>query len=147
METHTKSFITWLRNFFKKDTRVVLIQLYLFVIVFGFVLTLLYAAYPSLLTCSKFFGDEFCTPTGIFVGLLASIPGYVVAGNVLSSFNQLPGWLSLTIVIATSVFFYYLIGLVIDKLRRGKLSLAEKIVIVAFIILVVFVILFLVRLM
>ena len=137
----------WLKKFFKKDFRVLFIQIYLIVLLVAFILTLLFAAFPSLIVCSSFFGEEFCTPTGLYLGLLASLPGYVVAGNLLSSFNEIPVALSYVIVVSTSGLFYFLLGLLIDKVKNKKFKRSEIIIISAFVTLLLFTILLLVRLM
>ena len=139
--------ITWIKKFVKKDFRVLFIQIYAIILLIAFILTLLFAAFPSLIVCSNFFGEEFCTPTGLYLGLLASLPGYVVAGNILSSFNEIPAGLSFIIVIATSGLFYFLLGLLIDKARFKKFKKSEIIIIAAFVTLLLFTILLLARLM
>jgi len=139
--------IVRIKKFFKKDFRILFIQIYLIVLLIAFILALLFAAFPSLIICSSFFGEEFCTPTGLYLGLLASLPGYVVAGNLLSSFNEIPAVLSFIIVIATSGLFYFLLGLLIDKAKNKKFKKSEIIIIAAFVTLLLFTILLLARLM
>lgn len=147
MKERLEKLVLWLRRFFKKDFRILFPRIYFSVIIFGFILTLLYAAIPSLIICSSFFGEEFCTPAGIYLGLMASLPGYVVAGNLLSSFNELPSVLSFLAVIATSGIFYYFLGVLIDKARKKKFTKTGLIIISTFVALLIFLILLLVRLM
>lgn len=138
---------TWLKIFVRKDKRILFIQIYIIILLIAFILTLLYAAFPSFIVCSNFFGEEFCTPAGIYIGLMASLPGYVVAGNLLSSFNELPSVLSFLAVIVTSLLFYYLLGILIDKARKKKFTKTGLIIISTFVALLIFLILLLVRLM
>lgn len=136
-----------LRSFFRKDSKILLPKIYLVILAFGFILTLLYAAFPGLTICSSFFGEEFCTPAGIYLGLMASLPGYVIAGNLLSSFNELPAVISFITVILTSGLFYFLLGLLIDKVRFKKFSKLAILIISALVILLIILIILLVRLM
>jgi hypothetical protein len=147
MKERLLKIVLWLKKFFKKDTRILLLQIYIIVLLVGFILTLLFAAFPSLIVCNNIFGEEFCTPTGLYLGLLASLPGYVIAGNLLASFNQLPTALSFIIVISTSGIFYFLLGFLIDKARKKKFTKELLIILSSFIILIISVILLLVRLM
>jgi len=107
-------------KFFKKDLRKLIPQLYLIGLFLSFILVLLYATFPSLVICSSFLGREFCTQAGIFTGLILSIPGYLVAGNVLSGIGEFPWFVSLLIVFITSLVFYYLLGLYIDKFKKAR---------------------------
>lgn len=147
MESMKEKLVLWFRRFFKKDFKLLLPQIYALVLLFGFILTLLYAAFPSLSICSSFFGEEFCTPAGIYIGLMASLPGYVVAGNLLSSFNELPSGLSFMAVIVTSALFYYLLGMLIDKARKKTTSKPVIVIISLFLLLLTFLVLLLVQLM
>lgn len=127
----------------KKELKKLLPNLYIFFVVSGLVLTgIHYSFYPGLTTCSSFFGEEFCTPTGIFVAILVSLPGYVITGNILKFASELPGYVSFVIVFLSSWAFYYLVGIGIDR-QRGKpitVSTVSKIVvIVVFMVLVLLV--------
>lgn len=100
--------------------------IYFLLLLLGIVLTFIYAFIPSFVTCSSIFGRHFCTPTGIFIALFFSLPGYIISGNIISFIENLPWGISFAIVIATSSVFYYLLGLAIDKFR-GKPLNAENI--------------------
>ena len=130
-----------------KDFRILIPQIYGLILLFGFVLTLLYAAFPSLTICSNLFGDNFCTPAGIYLGLMASLPGYVIAGNLLTSFNTLPAGVSFFVVILSSALVYFVIGALIDRLRKSSISKPAVLKIISILILLILLTFLLVRLM
>jgi len=130
-----------------KDFRILIPQIYGLILLFGFVLTLLYAAFPSLTICSNLFGDNFCTPAGIYLGLMASLPGYVIAGNLLTSFNTLPAGVSFFVVILSSALVYFVIGALIDRLRKSSISKPAVLIIISILILLILLTFLLVRLM
>ena len=99
---------------------------YLFVLILSIILTLVYAFIPKFIACSSLFGEQFCTPFGIYLGLLISFPGYIVSGNILSFVKDLPWGISFFIVVTTSFLFYFLTGLIIDNFK-GKPLNAENI--------------------
>lgn len=107
------------KKFFKKDFRLLLPQLYLLGLLTGFIFTLLYATFPKLVICSDFLGYQFCTPTGVFIALIINFPGYIISGNIFRRLPKVPWLLSLFTVILTSLVFYYLVGILIDKYRKG----------------------------
>lgn len=127
-----------IKKFFKKDFRVLFPQLYIIGILVGFVLTLLFAVFPQLVMCSQIFGDQLCTPTGIFVGLFVSLPGYLIAGNLFSILPALSVGVSFVIVIITSIAFYYLLGLLLDKIRQKSTSKSSLFIVASFIVLLLF---------
>ncbi|OGM05325.1 hypothetical protein A2715_05610 [Candidatus Woesebacteria bacterium RIFCSPHIGHO2_01_FULL_39_32] len=112
------------KKFLPKNFRKAFLLLYIFGLVLGLILTLVYAFVPSFVTCASFFAENFCTPAGIFLILALSLPGYLVAGNILALLPEIPWVPSLIIVIVTSGAFYFLIGLLIDKKRRKKISVS-----------------------
>lgn len=131
-------------KFFKKDLKKLIPQLYLIGLLLSFILVLLYATFPSLVICSSFLGREFCTQTGIFTGLILSIPGYLIAGNILSGLGELQWYLSLLIVFITSLVFYYLLGLYIDKFKKADGTERIKLIVIGvFFFLLLFLIMFL----
>lgn len=113
--------------------------IYLITLVIGIVLTFIYTFIHSFVTCSSLFGTDFCTPTGIFVVLFASLPGYIISGNLLSFIKDIPSSVSFAVVILTSIVFYFLLGLLIDKFRSRKMSAENT---SKFIVVVIFSILF-----
>jgi hypothetical protein len=114
---------------------------YILLLFIGAILTFVYAFIPSFVACSSIFGSYFCTPMGIFIALIVSLPGYIISGNALIFMGDLPWGISFLVVIATSVLFYYFLGLAIDGLR-GKPMNAENLskifIIVIFSILFIF---------
>lgn len=116
-------FLKKTKDFIKnKGLKKTLPLIYLFLILLGFVLTIVYAFVPSFVACSSMFGRQFCTPIGIFVALIVSLPGYIIAGNVLSFIEDLHWAVSLAVVFVTSALFYYLLGLFIDNLKGKSLN-------------------------
>ncbi len=124
----------------KSNFRKVLPLFYFLFLVLGGILTLVYAFIPEFTACSSIFGEKFCTPYGIFLMLVVSLPGYLIAGNILFFIKELHWGVSLIIVAATSALFYYLLGFGLDKLKSKALNAenVSKILIIMF-----FVILFL----
>lgn len=135
--------LTPIKNFFRKDFKVLLPQLYFLGLLLSVVLTLLFTIYPSLVSCSNFFGEEICTPTGLFIGIILSLPGYLIVGNVLPYLPAIPIGISFVLVLVLTAFLYSLLGRFIDKLRKlnkAKIKKANKItvfIIASFILLVV----------
>ena len=100
---------------------------YILLLILGVFLTLVYAFVPSFTTCSALFGTMFCTPTGIFIALFASLPGYLLAGNALSFLPDVPWIVSLISVIIVSGIFYYMVGKFLDR-QKGKKFTTESFV-------------------
>lgn len=94
-----------------------LLTLYIFLVILGVIVTLLYLVVPSLSACPTMFGLRICAPLGIYVILFSSIPGYMIAGNFFSYYPDIPWYVSFLIVLVVSFIFYYAVGLFIDKLR------------------------------
>ena len=109
----------------KRNFKKLLPVTYIFFVAFGLVLTgIHYAFFPRLAICSSFFGESFCTPAGIFIAIIASLPGYLIAGNILKFTTELPGYVSFVLVFLTSYGFYYLLGLVIERQKGKPLTLS-----------------------
>lgn len=126
-----KKLLLVVKSFFKKDLKIVLVRLYLLGLVISVILVLLFATFPSLVVCSQFLGLEFCTPTGIFLGLIISIPGYIIAGNLLARVENIPWLISLLAIVLTSLGFYYYLGLAIDKFKKADIKGKVKVVVVS----------------
>ncbi len=114
-----KFFIIRLKS--KEFTKIIPL-IYVIGMVIGLLFTIAYAFFHNLVVCSTFFGQEFCTPTGIFIALMLSLPGYVIAGNLLSLIPNFPWIISLVVVIVVSASFYYLLGWLIDQKRSKKMT-------------------------
>ena len=113
-----------LKEFFtKKELKKLLLTIYILGLAVSLVLTLFYAFVPSFVTCSSLFGEEFCTPTGLFVAFFLSLPGYLVVGNLLSKLPEIPWLVSLILVIVFSGVFYFFLGAFIDKQKTRKMTL------------------------
>lgn len=131
----------------KRNLRKVLPLSYSLILVIGGILTLVYAFVPGFVTCTSIFGERFCTPTGIFLMLIVSLPGYLIAGNVLFFIDVLPSALSLLIVALTSFIFYFLLGLSLEKFSSSKLTAEKmsKIFVVGFFVVLVILVLILLK--
>ncbi len=123
-----------LKRFKGVGFRKILPLIYLLLLLLGLVLTIIYAFVHSFVICSSLFGTNFCTPTGIYIALLASIPGYIISGNILYYIGEIPWLISFIVVIITSLVFYYLVGLIIDKYKSKSPSFENisKIIIIIF---------------
>src|SRR3989344_7328338 len=121
-----------LKNRFPKDFKKLFLYFYIFGIVSGLLLLFLYGFFHSMVFCSSLLGEKVCTPTGIFVIIVLSLPGYLIAGNILAFITELPWVISLLVVVVTSGSFYFLFGVVIDRARGKKLTAKElnKIIII-----------------
>ena len=119
-----RSRLVSFKKFLPRNFKKTFLFLYIFGLILGLILTLVYAFVPSLVTCTSFFAESFCTPTGIFLIIVLSLPGYLIAGNILALLPEIPWAFSLIIVVITSGAFYFLIGLLIDKKRRKKVSVS-----------------------
>ena len=111
------------KKFFKKDFKLLLPQLYVVILVVGVVLLLLFTIFPSLQVCSNIFGDKFCTPAGLFLVMLASIPGYIIVGNLVTALPNvaIPIIFSLLLVVVVSLAIYFGLGYLID-LSKGRIK-------------------------
>ena len=115
------SFLASLRSKFSdKEYKKLLPKLYVFGLVLGLILSLLYTIYPSLVYCTSFFGDDFCTPVGLFLAIMLSLPGYLIVGNILPFLPTIPIVVSVISVLVLAGAIYYFIGLFIDKLKKVK---------------------------
>ena len=133
-----------LKKFFKKDFRILIPQIYLFGLLIGFIFTLLYATFPQLIVCSDLLGYEFCTPIGVFIALIINFPGYIISGNIFTRLANVPWLLSLFAVILISLVFYFLVGLSIDKYRKGTYKQRVVVCVIAiFVVLLTFLLLLL----
>ena len=126
---------------FPREFKRLLPVVYIYLLILGLILTLVYAFVPEFVICSGIFGQQFCTPAGIFTALFASLPGYLFAGNFLTFISALPWFISFIVIIVVSGIFYYLIGYIIDAQRGQKFTsekLVKTIIILAFILLTLF---------
>ena len=88
---------------------------YALVIIIGLILSLASIKYLSLTTCANMYGEEFCTPTGVFLILIMSIPGYFIVGNLLPFLTNTSWLVTLALVVLSSFIFYFITGLIIEK--------------------------------
>jgi len=129
----------------KRDLSILLPGFYIVILLLGFLLTVLFYAFPSLVSCSEFLGREFCTPTGVFLSFMVSMPGYFVIGNVLGDYiNKIPIAVSFFFVVGISILVYFFLGLLLQKIKSGELFKKEstsKLVFFSFIVLLILLIL------
>ena len=114
-------------RFFSRKPRVVLSLTYLLVLIFGLILSGFYPFVPGLTVCSNLFGEQFCTPTGFFIIMAASLPGYLIAGNILKLLPTVNTLLSSLLVFLVSFYFYRLLGAFIESMRDKERSRIQKI--------------------
>jgi hypothetical protein len=132
-------FTKFLLTLPKRDLSILLPSFYLIILVFGFFLTILFYVFPSLVACTEYLGREFCTPTGVYLSFMSSIPGYFVLGTVLGEFmNKIPLAISFFFVVGISILVYFFLGLFLQKVKSGELlkkDSASKMVIIVFFVL------------
>ncbi|OGM60843.1 hypothetical protein A2955_02280 [Candidatus Woesebacteria bacterium RIFCSPLOWO2_01_FULL_37_19] len=126
------------KNLIKKRFRFIIPFAYGIGLFFGLIIAGLYPFIPSLVYCGSFFGEEFCTPFGLFFAMILTLPGYLIGGNILKFLPSPPVLASVIFVLLISFVFYFLLGVLADKMRLGFKSSEEK---VKTIILIVFFIL------
>lgn len=129
----------------KRDLSILLPSLYILILLFGFFLTVLFYVFPSLVACTEYLGKEFCTPTGVYLSFMSSIPGYFVIGSLLGDYiNKIPLAISFFFVVGISILVYFFLGLFLQKVKSGELlkkDNASKLIMFVFIILLVVLIL------
>lgn len=119
----------------KKGYKVIFPAVYLLGLALSLILFLLYSFFPSLIICSSLFGQQFCTPLGVYIASIISLPGYFITGNLLNIPSEMKWYGSLIYVILSSGLFYYLLGWLIDKLKGRSISKTSRFIIALFIIL------------
>lgn len=119
----------------KKGFKFFLPSVYILGLLISLILALAYIPFRSLVICSSLFGQQFCTPAGIYFASIISLPGYFIAGNLLNIPAQLKWYFSLIFVLLSTVSFYYLVGLFIDKYRDSSTSKVTLIIIAVFVVL------------
>lgn len=139
-----KNLLSKIKKFFKRDLRIVFSRLYLIGLVVSFIMVLLFATFPLLAICNDSLGFELCVPTGVFTGLIISIPGYLIAGNILARFENIHWLVSFFSVMATSYVFYYYFGLVIDKFKKADSKGKVKVIVVSIFVVLLVLLLYLI---
>lgn len=134
----TKSIIN------KRGYKVFLPLLYIFGLLFGLFLMFVSPLIQSPEVCSTLFGVEFCTPLGLYIASILSVPGYFIAGNLFPFLKNIPWYSSLFIVFVITLTLYYSVGLLIDKLKSSKSKL-NLVIILIFIFLIFLLAMFLVQ--
>jgi hypothetical protein len=132
-------------NKFKgKPPRLILPMLYISIVFLGFIVALINLFTDILTICPTFFGSSVCAPLGVYIGLIVSIPGYIIATNLLPFVGDLIWFFSLVIVIIISLLFYTFLGWMIEIFKSDKRT-DEKVkllIILVFSVLLLVVILF-----
>lgn len=118
-----------------KSFKKLLVLLYLIVMFIGLILSGLFIFIPKLYSCGKLMGLDYCTPTGVLTMMGASIPGYLIGGNLIKFLPKITMVESILLVFVVSLIFYYFTGWVIDKARKHELEPVKTIVISSLIIL------------
>ena len=118
-----KLLIIKVREYFSgKNLSISFLKLYIFGLGVGIILYLAYAFGPFLVTCSTLSKTDFCTPTGIFIMLAFSFPGYLAVGEIFNNFPRIPWGISFLIVILASAYIYYLVGLLVYKIKVREIK-------------------------
>jgi hypothetical protein len=115
-----KRLLTRIATFALGRKRRVIPFLYLVLILLGVVLSIIGSLSGTLEVCLKMFGNEICAPLGVYIILIASIPGYLIVGNLLPFLSEIQWFYSMILVVIISFIFYFLSGYSIDKFRRAK---------------------------
>ena len=101
-------------HLFPKSKKKLLPKIYFYTLFFGGLLYLLYGLFPGLRSCPAIFGETVCAPFGIYMVLIASLPGYLIVANILKFLPPIPWLISLIIVIMVSFYIYYMAGKYLD---------------------------------
>jgi len=136
----------FLISLLKRDFSILLPSFYILILVFGFFLTILFYVFPSLVACTTYLGKEFCTPTGVYLSFMSSVPGYFILGTLLGDYiNKIPLAISFFFVVGISILVYFFLGLFVQKVKSGELlkkeSATKLILFVFFVLLVVLILL------
>jgi hypothetical protein len=131
-----KSLKILIKRFFSGSLSQVFLRTYILLLIFSFFVAILWYVFPVLETCLVMFGHSICAPAGIYIGLLLSMPGYLLFANILSGFPEVHWFISLSVVVAGSALVYLMIGLLIDKYRaENSYGRTKLIAITAFVML------------
>lgn len=145
LKNFTKKLTKFIISLPKRDLSILLPSLYIMLLLLGFLLTVLFYAFPSLVSCSKFLGREFCTPTGVYISFMVSVPGYFVVGNIIGDYiNKIPIAISFFFVVGVSILVYFFLGIFLQKVKNGEIFKKEatsKLVFFTFIVLLTILIL------
>lgn len=130
----------------RREFKVLLPSIYVLGLIVSFLLTLLYAAFPQLVTCSALLGEEVCTPSGLFFFVALSLPGYLLVGNIANWLTWLPMSITLFFVVGVSGLIYFALGSLIDRLivMEKTTENVTKLIIISSVILLLLIILFLI---
>jgi len=107
----------------KSNYKLLLPLIYVFALIFGLFLYLVYKIIPAFdaTFCLNLGGREVCTLAGIYIYTLASLPGYIVLGSVLKFLPfELPVALSYILLIFVNLAIYFLLGAGFQKLIKEK---------------------------
>lgn len=128
-----KKLIERVKKFRVKKYGKFLPLLYISILVLGSAITGLFIYFPTLYKCGVVLGLEMCQPTGTYIMMTASAPGYLIGGNLLKLHPTVTLAGSILVVFVTSLLFYYAIGWVIDKWRKHELEPIKTILVTAII--------------
>lgn len=110
-------------------------------LILGLLLILIYGLVPSFSICSKLFGEEFCTPTGVYLIMILNLPGYFIVGNLLPFLERANWIISMALVLLTSAVFYLFVGMLLDKYRSADRDRKIIILVVTFFFILLFLLL------
>jgi len=114
---------------FKKKLPVLYIKL----VIFGMALTGMQATFlPQAVMCTTLFGEYACDPWGNFVVAIVSMPGYLFTGKIMSFWPQAPSYVFFALLFGLSIILYFLLGFLMDKRSKGKVTLKRFIIFIVF---------------
>lgn len=100
-------------------------RLYIKLFIFGLILVGLNFSYlPNLTYCADMFGGDLCSPIGIYLIALISIPGYLVVNAIFPNAAQGNDSLYSLIVFVTSLLIYSILGYFFSKKKEVKIKSA-----------------------
>lgn len=115
---------------------------YFLALLISIFISLLYFLFPKLVYCLNIGFESVCAPLGVYTGLVISLPGYILVGNILSNFtfgSSMPWIITLMLVLGVSTGVYFFIGKLMDKMMlKPKEDRLKILVISAFALLLLF---------
>lgn len=117
------------KNIRSGSLKILLPALYIIVLLMSLLISILYIFIPSLQICPVIFAQKVCAPVGIYIALFASLPGYILVGNILNFLVGVSWGISLAIVILVTVGFYFLVGLFLENYKKRNRAGKTKLLI------------------
>jgi len=100
--------------------RITFPSIYLALLTFSLVISLFYRFTPFLYICPNLLGQELCAPLGVYIALFVSYPGYLFVAYAIPGSADWRWEFSSVVVILISALFYFIVGLAVDKFKKGN---------------------------